>query len=222
MSSPVLWYATRATGMVAMVLLSLTVVLGLLTAARTTGRTWTRFAVADFHRSVSLLAVLFLAGHVLTSVLDSYVHIGWAAVVIPFASGYKPLWVGLGAVSLDLMAAVVVTSLLRNHLRAGTWRGVHWLSYASWPVAIAHGLGTGTDMRADWAWGLTVVCVAAVAGAAVFRLADGARHRARVLGLPAVQSRTPGVNVKRLVPRPPVPVPIATSAPGGVPRAHRH
>ena len=222
MSSPALWYATRATGLVALVLLSMTVVLGLLTAARASGRTWTRFAVADLHRSVSLLTVLFLAGHVLTSVMDSYVHVGWAAVVVPFASGYKPLWVGLGAVSLDLMAAVVVTSLLRAHLRAGTWRGVHWLSYASWPVAVLHTLGTGTDMRSRWAAGLTFVCVAAVGVAGAVRLADVLRHRHRSLGVPAVYARTPGVGIKRLVVQPPLPIPIATSAPGGVPRARRH
>ena len=97
-----------------------------------------------------MIAVVFLGIHVLTSVLDTYVDISWAAIVIPFTSSYGRFWVGVGAISLDLMIAVFVTSLLRARMRPGTWRAVHWLAYLSWPIALAHTFGMGTDSREGW------------------------------------------------------------------------
>lgn len=170
MSSPVLWYATRATGLVALILLSATTMAGLLTATRFTTTRWPGFAEQDLHRRLSLLAVVFLVGHVLTSVMDTYVHIGWEAVVVPFASDYKRLWVGVGTISLDLMMAVFVTSLLRHHIPARTWRLVHWLAYASWPVAVAHSIAIGTDMNTTWVLAVTITCIVGVVGALLCRL----------------------------------------------------
>src|SRR6201996_513286 len=162
MSSTSLWYATRATGLVALLLLTLTMVLGLTTTARARARHWPGFAQQELHRRVSMIAVVFLALPVLTSVPDTYVDIGWAAVVVPFTSGYDRFWVGVGTISLDCMLAVFVTSLLRAPLRPGTWRAVHWLAYLSWPVALAHTFGMGTDSREGWVIVLGIVCVAAV------------------------------------------------------------
>ena len=109
------------------------------------------------------MAVVFLGLHVLTSILDTYVDIGWFAAVVPFASPYSRFWVGLGTIALDLMIAVFVTSLLRTRLRPGTWRGIHWLAYGSWPIALAHTFGLGTDAGEQWVIVLGALCVAAVA-----------------------------------------------------------
>lgn len=176
-TSPTLWYATRATGIVALVLLTGTTVLGLLTAGRMQTRGWPAFAQADLHKRVSLLALVFLAIHVLTAVLDTYVHIGWVAIVVPFASVYRPFWTGLGAVGVDLLIAVAVTSALRTRLSARTWRAVHWLSYGSWPVAMAHSLGEGTDAARLWMDVLAALCGAAVAVALGWRIAQSRRER---------------------------------------------
>lgn len=92
----------------------------------------------------------FLAVHVFTSVIDTFVPVGAAAAVVPFASGYSPLWVGLEAIASDLVLAVVGTSLLRDHIPANWGRGVHWLVYASFPFAVAHTVGAGTDLRFGW------------------------------------------------------------------------
>lgn len=169
MSSPVLWYATRATGLVAMVLLTLSVVLGVLTATRFHSRNWPRFAQQSLHRRISILTLVFVAMHVLTSVLDTFVHIGWAAVVVPFASPYKRFWVGLGAIAFDLLIAVLVSSLLRNAIPERTWRGIHWLAYACWPVALVHGLGAGTDSWRTWSVALTLGCALSVLCAVLWR-----------------------------------------------------
>lgn len=201
MTSPVLWYATRATGVVALVLLTATVVLGILTATRFHAARWPRVAQQDLHRGVSILSVLFVAGHVLTAVLDSYVHIGWAAVVVPFASHYRPLWVALGTVSLDLLLAVLGTSLVRRRMPARLWRGVHWFAYASWPVAVLHTVGIGTDVRLHWVLGLVAACAFAVVGAAGLGLIQRRERRRRAELLPAVRHRATGVPVKHRLER---------------------
>lgn len=170
MSSTALWYATRASGIMALLLLTLTMVLGLATTTRARARHWPGYAQQEIHRRISILAVVFLGIHVLTSVVDSYVDIGWAAVVVPFSSGYERFWVGVGTVSLDLMLAVFVSSLLRPHLSAGTWRAIHWLAYLSWPIAMAHTFGMGTDAREPWVLALGVLCGLAVAVALALRL----------------------------------------------------
>lgn len=170
MNSTSLWYATRASGIVALVLLTLTMVLGLVTANRPRAKNWPGFAQQEIHRRISILAVVFLALHVLTSILDTYVNIGWLAVVVPFTSPYSRFWVGLGTVALDLMIAVFVSSLLRARLRPGTWRAIHWLAYASWPIALAHTFGLGTDAGEEWVIILGAVCVIAVGVSLVWRL----------------------------------------------------
>jgi methionine sulfoxide reductase heme-binding subunit len=195
-SSPVLWYATRATGLVALVLLSATMVLGILTANRSSSPRWPGFALQDIHRRVSVIAMAFLACHILTSVVDTYVHMGWTAIVVPFASSYKRLWVALGAVGVDLLLAVAVTSWLRHKIRAGTWRAVHWLAYLCWPVALSHAFGMGTDMGQRWVIALTVVCIAAVVGAGVWRISLATRRKQLALAVVPVERRPAGVPVK--------------------------
>ncbi|HUI04521.1 MAG TPA: ferric reductase-like transmembrane domain-containing protein [Acidimicrobiales bacterium] len=198
MSSPVLWYATRATGLVSVVLLSATTVLGILVANRTSTPRWPGFAWQDLHRQVSLVAMAFLGAHVATSVTDSYVHIGWAAVVVPFASGYRRAWVALGTVGLDLLLAVAVTSVLRQRMRARTWRAVHWLAYLSWPVGLAHAFGMGTDMHSRWVITLAIACAGSVGAAALWRLAAAAWRQRRALVVHGVRRRPEGVPVKHL------------------------
>ena len=157
MSSTSLWYVTRATGLVSLILFTATMVLGITTTTRAKTRNWPGFAHQELHRRVSMMAVVFLALHVLTSVLDTYVKISWVAVVVPFASSYGRFWVGVGAIAFDLMIAVLVTSLLRARIRPGAWRAVHWLAYLSWPVALAHTFGMGTDAGERWVIVLSLI-----------------------------------------------------------------
>jgi methionine sulfoxide reductase heme-binding subunit len=174
--STALWYASRATGVVSLLLLSLVVMLGILVNRQGRLPGLPAFAVTGLHRSLSLLSILFIAVHVATAIIDPYVSIGLAAVVIPFVSAYKPFWLGLGAVALDLIAALILTSLARAHISRRLWRGVHWLAYAAWPVALVHGIGSSPDLRSG---GLLLVAIGsalAVAAAGVWRLASKARE----------------------------------------------
>jgi predicted ferric reductase len=176
---PALWYATRATGLVTLLLLTASVLLGILTTGRFAGGTWPRFLTVGLHRNLSLLVVTFLALHVGTTVVDKFVSIPLTAAFIPFASSYKMIWLSLGAVALDLVVALVATSLIRNRLGLRIWRWVHWAAYVCWPVALAHGLGAGTDRGTLWVFVLTIACAAMVAGVATWRFAGAARAGAR-------------------------------------------
>jgi len=171
-STKALWYLTRATGLVSLVLLTLVMVLGVVQIQRWTPTRWPRFVTAALHRNASLLAVVFLTVHVVTSVADGYAPISIVSAVIPFTSSYRPLWLGLGAVALDLVVALIVTSLLRQRIGHGAWRTLHWLAYACWPIAFVHGLGAGSDGRVGWVQVVDLVCLGAVLAALAWRLAS--------------------------------------------------
>ncbi|MGI9007769.1 MAG: ferric reductase-like transmembrane domain-containing protein [Streptosporangiaceae bacterium] len=189
-----LWYASRATGIVALVLLTLVVLVGITVSRKGRVPGLPRFAVMGLHRRISLLAVAFVAVHVLTAIADPYVSIRLAAVIVPFASAYQPVQTGLGAVALDLGFAVLVTSLLRKRIGWRIWRAVHWLAYAAYPVAVLHGFTGAKDLRSGWLLVLTVVGLLAVAGAVTWRIAEtrrypGQRQRPGPLARPAPRER---------------------------------
>jgi methionine sulfoxide reductase heme-binding subunit len=170
-----LWYTTRGAGVVSLLMLTAVAVLGVMTSLRLAPGAWPRFLLGSFHRNLALLAVAFLTVHVVTAVVDPFTNLGWMAALVPFSSGYRTFWLGLGAIALELLAAVVLTSLVRRWLGYGAWRTVHWLAYACWPVAMVHGLGTGTDSGSAWLRGLDAVCALAVAMAVGARLFWGSR-----------------------------------------------
>jgi methionine sulfoxide reductase heme-binding subunit len=171
------WYLARGTGAVALVLLTASVVIGILGSVRFAAARWPRFAIDAVHRDVSLLVLVVLVIHIVTSVLDGFAPITLLDGVIPFNSPYRPLWLGLGTLSFDLLVAIAVTSLVRRRLGYRAWRAVHWLAYASWPVAVLHGLGTGSDVKQWWMLALTVACIMAVLIAVWLRIAHvGSAH----------------------------------------------
>ena len=171
--STALWYLTRATGLVSLILLSATVVLGTIASVGWTTDRWPRFLSQSVHRNLSLFCIALIGVHIVTTVGDGYVPIGLADAVIPFRSPYRPIWVGLGAVAFDMLLAVAITSALRRHIGVAAWRGVHWLAYACWPIAVVHGLGSGSDARLPGAVIVFVLCTASVAAAVAWRLATG-------------------------------------------------
>src|SRR5205823_4926276 len=144
------WYLARGTGAVALVVLTASVVLGIMGSVRFAAPRWPRFAIDSIHRDLSLLVLVVLAIHIVTSVLDGFAPITLLDGVLPFLSAYRPLWLGLGTLAFDLLLAIAITSVIRRRLGYRAWRAVHWLAYASWPVAVLHGLGTGSDVKQWW------------------------------------------------------------------------
>lgn len=186
-----LWYATRSAGTVSLALLTASLVLGMATSARLELNSGSRYLLQGLHRSISLLVLLFLLLHVVTAVLDPFAGLGLADVLLPFTSSYRPLWLGLGVVAAELFAALVATSLLRPMIRLRWWRLVHLASYACWPAAVLHGVGTGTDASSGWFFALNALCVLAAADAAIaFRILrrwpSARRRRLAAAGLVAL------------------------------------
>lgn len=178
-SQKALWYLTRATGIVALVLLTATVVLGVIASVGWATERWPRFLSQTVHRDLSLLCLTFVGVHVITTVSDGYVPIGIADAFLPFRTGYRPLYVGLGAVAFDLMLAVLVTSALRRRIGFGAWRFVHWLAYLCWPIAMLHALGSGSDTTQSVVVFVDIACAGAVVGAVSWRLIAGRTFPAR-------------------------------------------
>ena len=165
-----LWYLMRATGVVSLLLLTAVMALGIAThgGARLGGLP--RFATMALHRSLSLLSVAFLAVHVIAAVIDPYVTVGVTDVVLPFSAGSEPAMIGLGALALDLLAALVLTGVLRERVGRRVWRAVHWGAYAMWPLAFIHAIGIGSDASAPWAQALGIGAAAVIGGSLTWRL----------------------------------------------------
>lgn len=167
------WYATRGLGVTTLIVLTVTVVLGIVTKIRWSGDGTPGFVSAEMHRNVSLLAMVLLLAHIVTTVLDPFAHISLRDVVVPVGAGYRPVWLGLGVVAMEILVGVATSSLLRERLGVRAWRLIHWTAYASWPISLVHGLGTGSDVRAPWFIGIVAACLAAVLIALVQRLRQG-------------------------------------------------
>ena len=180
-ASQLTWFVTRGSGAVALLMLTATFVLGIPTVLSSGSRYAPRLIVQQLHRNISLVMVVFLALHIATSVLDTFVDIRWIDAVVPFVSHYQPFWLGLGAIAVDILVAVIATSLLRTRLSYRAWRAVHLAAYACWPIAFVHGLAVGTDTGESWSIWLSLICASAVVVASVWRLAVIARVRSREL-----------------------------------------
>jgi hypothetical protein len=164
------WYAARAAGVVAYVLLTCVVLVGVTLAGKLRMKTWPKFAVTDLHRFGSLLVGVFIGLHVLTIALDTYTPFSVTQLVVPFASSYRPVWVALGIVSTELLIAVAVTNALRGRIPYRWWRRVHFATFLVWAGATVHGIGAGTDSASLWLSTIYVVAVASVLAALAWRI----------------------------------------------------
>ena len=168
-----LWYLTRATGAVTLVLLTTSVALGIANVGRLQSARWPRFVVEGLHRNVSLLAIAVLVVHIVTTVLDPFATIHAIDAVVPFISAYRPFWLGLGAFASDLLIAIALTSMMRRRLGHRAWRATHWFAYLCWPIAVLHAVGTGSDIKQLWMEALLAGCVIALIVAVWARVGFG-------------------------------------------------
>ena len=176
----ILWFSTRGAGVVSLILFSAVACLGLLAVARTQSARWPRFLTVELHRNLALLSVVFLGIHIVTAILDPFTNLGISAALVPLASTYRPLPVAFGVVSVYLVLAVIVTSLLRERIGHRIWRAVHWTSYLSWPLAVEHTLTAGSDSFSIWLLVIQGACVLGVSLALVWRLTSGGTNRSRL------------------------------------------
>jgi methionine sulfoxide reductase heme-binding subunit len=196
-SSPIDWYAARAAGIVAYLLISATVVLGISMAGKKKLHRWPRFAIEDVHRFGGILVGSFVIIHIVTIAIDAWLPFSIASIIVPFTSAYKPLWVGLGIVAAELLLALAITNRLRNaHISYRFWRRAHYLNFAVWLGATLHSLGSGTDRSTPWLLALEAAAIALVTGAVTWRLLAPRLARWRIRGASAaVALSTAGIAV---------------------------
>lgn len=191
-TSPYLWYTTRATGIVTLVLFTLVVTLGTLVSNRIGGTMVGRFELNELHRSISIVAMIFLAIHVLTTIVDSYVSTGIISIIVPMTSQFKRVSVALGAVGFDLIVAVWLSSIMKSRIENRSWRFIHWFSWLAFTASIAHAYLTGTDTKDGAGLVLVIVCSLIVVGAALWRYtARPTRASGRTALSPLATSDTP-------------------------------
>lgn len=170
MNDPLMWFANRGSGFVLLALLTLSTLLGVLSTSRVTTRIWPRMLSQGLHRHVSLLAVTFLGAHAATAVVDTFVDIRWWHAFVPFAGTYEPVWLGFGALAMDLLVAVTLTSLVRHRMSHRPWRALHVMAYVAWGLGVIHGVKMGTDSPTMWGAALNYGCIGVVLVAVLARL----------------------------------------------------
>ena len=185
-SNPALWYAARASGVAAYVVLGLVVSLGLTLGGKAQTRSWPRFSVEDVHRFGGLLVGSLIGIHVLTIAADSFLPFSLTQLFVPFTSTYRPLWTGLGIAAAEILLALAITNRFRKQLPYGFWRKAHYLNFAVWGLASVHGLMSGTDRGAAWLAILYGVSVAVVVMLLVWRFGGHVFRSPRVAGAGAV------------------------------------
>ena len=169
MKDPTFWILARATGLTAYVLLTTSMLAGLTVKSRPFGRALKTASAMDTHRFLSMLAIGAVAVHALTLVLDSTVHIGLGALLVPGMSTYRPAAVGFGVAAAELMVLVTVSFSLRKRIGQRMWRRLHWATYGIFALATAHGLAAGTDSSRPWVFAIYLGAVFAVATATTWR-----------------------------------------------------
>lgn len=172
-TSPLDWYAARAAGVAAYLILTVVVTLGITMAGRRPLKRWPKFALEDVHRFGGLLVGSFVVIHVVTIALDAYLPFSLTAILVPFAATYRTLYTALGVVAAELLLALAITNRYRDRLPYTFWRRAHYLNLAVWTAATVHGLGSGTDRSTPWLLALFAASVAVVLSAAVLRLRHG-------------------------------------------------
>ena len=172
-----LWALGRGTGVVALVMFTVTIVLGIVARSGRSVGGLGRFGVNEVHRTAALTGTTLVAAHVASLVLDPYAQLRLVDVVLPFLGAYRPLWLGMGTLALDLLVVIVVVSLLRDRLGPRVFRLVHWGTYALWPVALAHAVGNGTDRASLWLLAIAAACTAAVVAGVGWRLTPSYAER---------------------------------------------
>lgn len=179
-----MWAFGRVSGIVALVLLTVAVLLGILTRSGRPLPGLPRFSISLVHRNLALLASVFLILHVGALMLDTYAKLSLADVAVPFLGSYKPFWQGLGTVAWDMLLAIIITSVFRKRLGIRTFKAVHWFTYAMWPIALAHAIGDGTNGTSGWFLAFALVAVVLVAAAAIWRgsshFLESARERGAI------------------------------------------
>jgi sulfoxide reductase heme-binding subunit YedZ len=166
---PTFWLLARSSGLAAYVLLTASVLAGLVLKSRPFGRALRTASVTDVHRFLALLALGALGLHGVALTLDQTLRMPLAGLLVPGASPYRPAAVAFGVLAAELTVLIVVSFSLRRRIGARNWRRLHWATYVVFLTATVHGLLAGTDSSQPWARDLYLGAVGAVVFATAWR-----------------------------------------------------
>ncbi len=188
-SNPAFWYATRASGIAAYVILTVVVCIGISMGGKAQSTRWPRFSVEDIHRFGGLLVGALIAIHVVTIAVDSFLPFSVVNLVVPFTASYRPLWTGLGIAAAELLLALAITNHYRKRLPYSFWRKAHYANFAVWTLAALHGVMSGTDRGVWWLAIIYGLSIASVADARVWRFGAAQPMRSGSVALAGVVTR---------------------------------
>jgi sulfoxide reductase heme-binding subunit YedZ len=164
----VFWYLARSSGLLAYLFAWASVTLGLLMTTRVADRI-DRATQYILHRLFGLGSMVFLGLHLITLFLDPWANFSIADLFVPFHTSYRPFWTGCGILAAYLLVTIAVTSIFQQRLPKVLWRGIHYLSFLTFFIGLAHGIGSGTDSGQLWARGLYLLSAFIVAVLTVHR-----------------------------------------------------
>ena len=192
------WLASRSAGIVAYVLLSAAVVLGLAMALRLAPTTW-RGALRLGHERIALLALGAIAAHGVLLLGDPWLRPAITQLVLPLSLDYRPFWTALGIVSFDLAAVLSLTYYARRRIGSRRWRTAHRFIPIAWALAALHVIGAGTDAGQLWLQAVLAATIAAIVSLLGWRvLRPPARVPARRPARPSPVAAQPSRTRERL------------------------
>jgi sulfoxide reductase heme-binding subunit YedZ len=193
-----MWAFGRSSGIIALILLTVALLLGVVTRSGRPLPGLPRFSISVVHRNTALLSVVFLVLHIGTLLLDSYAHLNLADAFVPFIGADKPFWLGLGTLAFDLVLAVIITALLRQRIGTRAFRAFHWLVYAMWPIALLHGVFEGTNGTSGWFLLGAGVSTVAVIAAVVWRISSGFMETSAMSSRRREETPAPDFQLRRI------------------------
>lgn len=166
------WFVARGSGIVAYLLLTAAVAVGIAVSRRWHSPSWPRVVVEASHRWLAVIFCCFLAVHTVTIGLDPFTHFGLRDITVPFGSAYRTLWLGLGVLAAELGVAIAASVAIRPWIGYRLWRGLHLLTYVLFPLSLLHSIGTGTDTTTLWATLVYAGSIVVMVGAVLWRTVD--------------------------------------------------
>jgi methionine sulfoxide reductase heme-binding subunit len=179
------WEVARVGGMIAYLLVTASVAVGMLASLKLRSPRWPRFVTTELHRYTTVLALVFSAIHGLAVWLDPFTGFSPGEVFVPFASHYRPLWVALGIVSGYLLLSVWASEYVRGRIGYAWWRRLHFSAFGVFSLASLHGIATGSDTASPWGLALYTLSVGVVLVLVVWRLLAGGDTIGRAVGIVA-------------------------------------
>lgn len=180
MGSPaqhVFWFASRSFGIVAMLMLGVSVAIGLLLSGRLVNRPGLPAKLKQFHEASTLVTLGLIAAHAGTLLFDSYLRPGLAGITLPFALSYRSLFTGIGIIAGWLAAILGLSFYARKRIGVQTWRRMHRFTIVVYLLAVGHVVGAGTDGHSWWMLGLLTMLTAPIVFAFTYRMLPAARPK---------------------------------------------